>query len=109
LSKAEVRQLVQLRDAASGSATTIELSYRLGRELARSACLLRAALLEQPVSPELETDLTRGADAVFPIVAADLMPDLSGGALGTALKQLEQAWITSGFTLGRAELLQQLK
>ncbi|WP_281954637.1 CCA tRNA nucleotidyltransferase [Pseudophaeobacter arcticus] len=109
LSKAEVRQLVQLRDATSGSATTIELSYRLGRELARSACLLRAALLEQPVSPELETDLTRGADAVFPIVAADLMPDLSGVALGAALKQLEQAWITSGFTLGRAELLQQLK
>jgi poly(A) polymerase len=109
LSKAEARQLVQLRDAVSASATATELSYRLGRDLARSACLLRAALLEQSILPELETDLARGAEAIFPIVAADLMPDLSGAALGTALKQLEQAWIASGFTLDRAELLQQLK
>jgi poly(A) polymerase len=109
LSKAEARQLEQLRDAVSASATATELSYRLGRDLAHSACLLRAALLEQPISPELETDLARGAEAIFPIVAADLMPDLSGAALGAALKQLEQAWIASGFALDRAELLQQLK
>jgi len=109
LSKAEARQLEQLRDAVSTSATATELSYRLGRDLAHSACLLRAALLEQPISSELETDLARGAEAIFPIVAADLMPDLSGAALGAALKQLEQAWIASGFALDRAELLQQLK
>ncbi|MCD9147026.1 CCA tRNA nucleotidyltransferase [Pseudophaeobacter flagellatus] len=109
LSKAQARRLQQLRGSAMGSDRTSKLSYQLGPDMARSACLLRAALLEQPVSPDLEPDLARGAAAVFPVVAADLMPDLSGPALGAALKKLQQAWIDSGFDLTREDLLQQLK
>ncbi|WP_083096912.1 CCA tRNA nucleotidyltransferase [Pseudophaeobacter leonis] len=109
LSKAEARRLQALRDAASGPSTVSELAYRLGLDMARSAALLRAALLEQPVLPDLETELQRGSGATFPVVAADLMPDLAGAALGAGLKQLERAWIESGFTLSRAQLLHLLK
>ena len=109
LSKAQARRLQQLRSAATGSDRAGKLSYQLGSDMARSACLLRAALMEQPVSPDLEPDLARGAAAVFPVVAADLMPDLSGPALGAALKKLQQAWIESGFELTREDLLQRLK
>lgn len=109
LSKQDARKLQNLREAATGTMSAAELAYRFDAEVARSAALLRAALLEQPVSPDLETDLARGATAVFPIVAADLMPELSGAALGAALKQLEKSWISSGFCLTKAELLDQLK
>ena len=109
LSKTEARLLVHLREAAIGTIAPAELSYRQGRDIALQAILLRSALLEQPVFPDLGSDLARGSAAVFPLKAADLMPDLSGAALGAALKQLESAWIASGFRLGQAELLQQLK
>jgi poly(A) polymerase len=109
LSKAEARRLRALRDAASGPTPMAELAFRLGLDMARSVALLRAALLEQPVSPDLETDLQQGAGATFPLTAADLMPDLAGAALGAGLKQLERAWIESGFTLDRAQLLRLLK
>ncbi|MEP4035174.1 CCA tRNA nucleotidyltransferase [Pseudophaeobacter sp.] len=109
LSKAELRLLVQLREASTGTVAPAELSYRLGRGIALQATVLRAALMEQPVSPYLGSDLARGAEAIYPLKAVDLMPDLSGAALGASLKQLESAWIASGFTLSKAELLQQLK
>lgn len=109
LSKADGRLLAQLREAAVDTMAAAELSYRFGREVALQVVVLRAALLEQPVSPGLDPDLRLGATAAFPLKAADLMPGLSGAALGAALKQLEAAWVSSGFRLSRAELLQQLK
>lgn len=108
LSKADARWLQKLREAAVASTGASELAYRLGAKQARSACLLRAALLEQPVLPGLETDIALGATAVFPVTAADLMPDLSGRELGDALKKLEKIWIASGFILSRADLLKQV-
>lgn len=109
LSKAEARLLVHLREAATGVSLPAELSYRMGHDYALQAAVLRSALLEEPVSPSLGSDLARGSEAVFPLKAADLMPDLSGSALGAALKKLESAWVQSGFTLSRNELLQKLK
>ena len=108
LSKAQARTLDLLRNAATGTQSVPELAYRLGRENAHSAALLRVALLEQPISPDLEVELDCGAAAAFPLVAADLMPALSGRALGAALKKLEQDWIISGFALSREELLGKL-
>ena len=45
------------------------------------------------------------AAAVFPVRPADLMPALSGPALGARLRALEARWIASGFTLRREDLL----
>ena len=49
--------------------------------------------------------LGRGAEAVCPVTAADLMPGLSGKALGERLKEIEAEWIASGFTATREALL----
>ena len=109
LSKQQARLHEHLREAAIGTAGAEELSYRLGLEIARGAMLLRAALLEQPLEPDLERKLRQGAEAKFPVTAQDLMPDLSGAALGKALKRLEAGWIASGFALDKEELLNSLK
>lgn len=108
LSKAQAAHLARIREAATDASGAAELGYRLGAEAALDAMLLRAALLEQPLLPELETDIAQGAAAVFPVRARDLLPDLKGPALGRALQQLEAEWIASGFSRSREELLRSL-
>ena len=105
LSKAAARERALLRDAATHDASAAELGYRIGHTSAIDALLLRAALLEQPLPETTVQDVTRGANATFPIAAADLMPDYSGPALGERLRALEARWIDSGFTLNKADLL----
>ncbi|WP_264211812.1 CCA tRNA nucleotidyltransferase [Leisingera thetidis] len=109
LSKAQASHLEVIRNAAAGTAGPGELGYRLGAEQAMDALLLRAALLEQPLSPGFETYIAVGAGAVFPVKARDLLPDLKGAVLGATLKKLEADWIASGFTLSRAQLLATLR
>ena len=105
LTKSETRDLVRLREATGNAG---ELGYRLGADLAVSALLLRAASLGVWIE-DSEIDAARnGAAKVFPITAADLMPDLSGPALGAALKRLEDEWVASGFSLSRKSLLQRV-
>ncbi len=108
LSKTQRKTHALLRDAALGSDDALTLGYRLGAAHARSALLLRAALLEQPIPAGTEPDIALGAAATFPVSAADLMPDLSGPALGRAMQQLERAWIASRFELTRKDLLSKL-
>ncbi|GGH28970.1 poly(A) polymerase [Cribrihabitans marinus] len=105
LSRAQTSALATLRDAAQGTASPAELGYRLGYKAALDSVLLRAALLEAPLPPEAVADAEKGASAVFPIRAADLMPAYSGPALGAKLTALETKWIASGFALGRDDLL----
>lgn len=105
LSRAEAARRDRLAEAAQGQAGAGELGYRLGADEGAEALALRAALLEALPAPGARTALAAGAQARFPITAADLMPGLSGAALGAALKEREARWIASGFTLTRAELL----
>ena len=46
-----------------------------------------------------------GAEAKFPVIAADLMPDYQGKALGDRLRALEIAWIESGFSMSKVDVL----
>jgi len=108
LSKQQTTTLTTLRDAASGTMSAGELGYRLGKGPATDAMLLRAALLEQPLSPYSEPEITRGVAAEFPISARDLMPEITGPTLGKTLKQLEAKWIASGFEMTRDALLKSL-
>jgi poly(A) polymerase len=105
LSRAETRRLEVLRGAATGAAGPGELAWRHGAATARDALALRAALLGTPLPDGAEAEIAAGAGAVFPVTAADLMPEWQGPALGARLKQLERAWIASGFTADRATLL----
>lgn len=67
--------------------------------------MTRAALTETPPPAGWEAAVERGAAARFPVAAADLMPALTGPALGARLRALEERWIASDFRLDRAALL----
>ena len=105
LSKAEARRVARLRAAAMGEAGPAELGWRLGAPDARAAVTIRAALAGQPLPTGTEAAIAAGARAEFPVKPADLMPAYRGPALGARLAQLERAWIDSGMTAGKAELL----
>ncbi|MFU8777269.1 MAG: CCA tRNA nucleotidyltransferase [Roseovarius sp.] len=105
LSRSDARRLDVLRAAAVGTMQAAELGYRHGAEEGRAILLLRAALLEAPWQAGDAGDLAQGADARFPVTAADLMPDYVGPALGARLQALERRWIASRFTLTRDDLL----
>lgn len=95
-SKADRRALEAI--AAARGMKPAEAAYRFGAEAARDA-----ALIAGTVPPDLEAEIARGAGARFPLRARDL--DLSGAALGQALKLLESRWIASDFRAGASELV----
>jgi poly(A) polymerase len=105
LSRAEAQVLARLRDGMADGAGPGELGYRHGARLARDILLLRGAMSGQEVDATAEAELETGARAVFPVKAADLMPEVAGPALGAELERLERLWIESGFRLSADELL----
>jgi poly(A) polymerase len=105
LSKSQLAKVVRLRDAAIGTMGAGELGFRLKFDEAMDALLLRSALLEQPWESNALRAAENGANAKFPIKARDLMPAITGPALGRKLDELTQKWIASGFMLTRNELL----
>lgn len=105
LSKEQTRRLERLYAGATGTMEPGELGYRFGAEQGRDALVLRAALMEQPLAAGALAEADHGAHQTCPVVAGDLMPVLSGAALGAELKRLEKVWIASAFSLDRAALL----
>lgn len=103
LSRAEGKAIAATAAALGEDEGPAAAAYRHGAEAARDAALIRAAALGLPPPGDLEGEIARGKGAVLPVAARDL--DLSGPALGRALRQMEAAWIASDFTLGRAELV----
>ncbi len=104
LSKAEARDLTEMRDGIGNAMSAGELGYRMGAERAVDVLLLRWAVFETPAQPDEITAAQAGAKAVFPVVAKDLMPQFQGPQLGSRLRELETRWIKSGFALTREEL-----
>jgi poly(A) polymerase len=105
LSRSELAQVTLMREEVGNMRPPQELGYRHGLSLAKSIVLCRAALLETPPSEGWQEAMGKGAKAVFPVAAADLMPNLQGKALGDCLREMEQRWINSGFALSKAELM----
>lgn len=104
LSKAETKQLALLRDEMGTLTRPGALGYHHGAVAARDILLLRGLIAEQPPGAEALLQAEQGAQAVFPVKAADL-PALQGKALGDHLKALEARWVASEFSLSKAELL----
>lgn len=104
LSRAQAKLTGQLGDLIGEMIGPLELGYRLGADTATDVVLLRSAMLDTSHDPAALHEAKRGAAAVFPLTASDLQPDLSGPALGAALKQAEAAWLASDLTLGRDAL-----
>ena len=105
LSRAEARQLQDLTDAAYGALPLSEVAYRKGCSIARGAAVLRAAHAQAPPDLAVLARIDAAGSAVFPVTARDLMPALSGKALGAELDRLERLWIASDFTLSHEDLL----
>jgi len=105
ISKADADALEQAQADLQAAVSVSEMAYRNGAEHARTVAYVLAASMQQPIADDLEIEITKAASAIFPISAADLMPDLQGAALGQRLADLKTRWIASGFTLSRAELL----
>ncbi len=105
LSKSDVKRWKVLRDMIAGTEPVTAMAYRHGAELAVSGALVRAAVLGQSPPDGIDAAAASGAARVFPLSAGDLMPALSGAALGAALKALEARWISSDFQLTKLQLL----
>lgn len=105
LSRAEEIRLCLLRDGLGSGREPGELGFRHGAEDARAILLLRAAIMSQSLAPDSLVAAADGAAAVFPLRAADLMPEFEGPALGRELERLKKRWILSDFRLTREDLL----
>ncbi|MFT4012437.1 MAG: CCA tRNA nucleotidyltransferase [Paracoccus sp. (in: a-proteobacteria)] len=101
LSRDEARMQEQI--AAALDQTGPEAAYRFGRVVAAQSVLIRAARGTAPAFGWCHA-LARGAEAKLPLSARDLMPHLSGPALGRALKRAEHAFVASGFRLSGERL-----
>ncbi|WP_299964758.1 CCA tRNA nucleotidyltransferase [uncultured Roseobacter sp.] len=105
LTRADARSLDTLQEAMSGMMPLPEIAYRHGYDVAVSALILRAAMAGEAIDPKALPPLVEGAKARFPVAARDLMPALTGKALGHRLASLEARWIASGFRLSREDLM----
>ena len=105
LSRKDSARLKILRDGIGDMMRPAELGWRHGAQTAIDILLLRAAMLDRPISTADLSDIAAGAAAIFPVSAADLMPGLTGPALGAELKRLERRWIDARFALSRDDLL----
>jgi len=105
MSKREAREYAVLREVAYGGGSLAEVAYRHGAQIGTTTALIRAAMAETPPAEDTLETVIQGSDAKFPVKAKHLMPVVQGAALGAKLAELEQAWIASGFTLTKSELL----
>jgi poly(A) polymerase len=105
LSRTEARDMAALAEAVRGTESPIALGWKLGAGPGADAVLARAAMQGFPPPDGWQVEVARGAAAVFPVAAADLMPALSGQALGLRLKDLQARWLDGGLRATRDELL----
>jgi poly(A) polymerase/tRNA nucleotidyltransferase (CCA-adding enzyme) len=105
LSRQDCRLLEAMTEATFGSDPLQEIAYRQGERVAKASLVLRNAVANMPVQDGQLDAIHRGNSAVFPLSAADLMPEFSGKALGLKLKALEKAWIASDFALDHEALM----
>ncbi|MBC7675467.1 MAG: CCA tRNA nucleotidyltransferase [Rhodoferax sp.] len=105
LSRAEAATLAQIC-AETGTVTAPDaLGWMYGIAVAGDILHVRAAVFAAALPPQWRGHALRGVTAVFPVVAADLMPGLQGPALGKMLKALQDRWLSSGLCLTKADLL----
>jgi poly(A) polymerase len=101
LSRSQSRRLDLLRNDQSAS----EIAYRHGADMGIDKLAVEAASLSQNIDPNMVKSVIFASQQTCPILAKDLMPQLSGAALGAELKNIEQRWIASGFRMTKEELL----
>ncbi len=108
LSRAEARAHVTLAALVAAGEPPALAAEAAGPDLARSAALIRAAAEGTLPPPDLDAALARGAQAVFPLAAEDLLAAgmRPGPGLGRALATARAAWRASDFALDKDALLE---
>lgn len=105
LSRREEADLGKIRDEIGSLHSSAAVGFLLGQELGADAVLARAAMMGHPMPPDWQAEVDRGALALFPVQAADLMDQFQGPALGARLSALRQSWLDSDLRLTRSQLL----
>ena len=105
LSRAETGDFGRIRDEIGSALAPAALGWKLGPLLAADVVLARAALFGTPPPADAAAEIARGAAASFPVTAADLMPALTGAALGQRLRQLQARWLAGDLHLDKPDLL----
>jgi poly(A) polymerase len=105
LSRKDARRLDQIARFIGQSDDLSAVAYYTDAEVAMDVAILRAVRTGTPLYADVVFRIEKGAEAVFPIVAADLIEKYSGKELGKTLKDLENKWILSGFELTKESLL----
>lgn len=105
LSKKEAQLLASMKSVVSDAFNPRITGYRLGAAAGLDAMLVLHSHLGTPLPSDLDQELTLGANAKFPISAADIADRFEGPEMGACLKRLETAWIDSGLRLSKNDLL----
>jgi poly(A) polymerase len=105
LSRQETTEYGRIRDEIASMTAPAALGWLMGEVPAQDVVLCRAALAESQLPLDWHGEIRRGAQSVFPVSAADLMPGLQGLALGARLKWLQAHWLRTGLVLDRQALL----
>ena len=85
-------------------ATPAALGWKYGEALAKDIILTRSAVMGSDLPSNWQDEVLRGSVATFPLKAADLLPDMTGPALGARLKEAESRWLESYLRLSRRDL-----
>lgn len=101
LSKAQARRLSIYSESGSAAAA----AYRHDSQIGRGVLVLLSALSNKEIDETELAQVDMADTQVFPLAASDLMPDYQGQALGDKLREAEDRWIESGFTLTKEQLL----
>ncbi|CTQ32529.1 CCA tRNA nucleotidyltransferase [Jannaschia rubra] len=96
LSKADARTVHDLATRARDGTAPFALGHLMGAARAQDALAIRAALTQTAPDPAALDTARRGAAMPFPLAAADLMPALSGPALGRGLERARTLWLSRG-------------
>ncbi len=105
MSRADQRRYHVLKQAIETGRSLAETAFEEGADIATQLYLLQCAISESPADARQLDQIQIAAAQSFPVVARDLMPTYEGAALGARLAALKAAWIASGFSLTKAELL----
>jgi len=106
LSNVNKRYLSDIKQVLLSSENVAICAYLHGGNETLDAKLVEAASLAAPLSPNLDAEILRGTEAVFPVQASDLFAEFEKGpALGVELKRLKRVWLDSDLKATKSELL----
>ena len=109
LSKAKMREMEEIRRIADKRIAPARAAADFGVKRATQGHLILSSLTQGSWTP-IANEIAKGAAAVFPLVARDLIARgiPPGPKLGACLAATRETWIKSDFALDKAALLQRL-